>query len=139
MSLSASGGDDFETATFHTNGTPTGVQENVVSLEATEDREIHSALLAVNSGGDITVEASFSANMFMEGAISQDDTAGGVVAMTRGEAAVTVVEFPAPILWNAGEEIHIHVDNATGSGQDAHGIIGYVPVGEFSRQRLRDR
>lgn len=122
--------------------------ENLVTIEATEDREIRFVALSLTDG-NLLAEVSFSSTFELNDATSNsaDDTASGVLIAERGRSSDGAAGDPlqviyydsAPPIWEAGEEINLHTNNFSAAEEQVRVIIGYVPVGEFNRSRLRNR
>lgn len=108
-----------------------------MTFEASEDRLL-VAVASVHSGGDATVETSFSNSMLTDSQ-ETDETASGVVHFGRSQNhPATVFESDEYPVWHAGEELNVHVDNAGGSSVLVLTLIWYIPVGDFHRSRLRN-
>lgn len=138
--MSVAGGDnELETAVVQHNTSSNVQDEDAEQLEASEDRLIHFVRLEDTAGG-ITSEVSFSSSFTLNANGAKDETASGVLAVTRSNSAGGVLDYTsAPPTWDAGEELHLHTNNTTGTSQQTRVIVGYEPIGEFRRDRLRNR
>lgn len=138
MSLSGGGGNEVEMAAIRTEVSSGTVLENSGVLEASEDREIHGVYLK-NNEANCTSELSFSSSMLLD-QDAQDEISSGVLAVTNSGATSTIdmPDSAAPI-WQAGEEISVHVDNQGSGSALTFVIVYYRPIGDFQRERLRNR
>lgn len=128
----------METAAAQAN-VPAGTQEEAtVTIEAQEDRDVHFVSLEVQQA-DSAVEVSFSAAQLLVGE-TVDETASGVLAVhgRHGSSMSKIFRYDsAPIRWDAGEEINLHVNNFSASENQVRLTIGYVPMDIPSREQLR--
>lgn len=140
------GGPDLETAAAQADIGGATQTENAKIFEATEDREVHWVLLDMNKV-NCAAEVSFNAEQLLDGD-TIDETASGVLAVFRPGAAdnataalegQVVTYESAPPQWDAGEEISLHVNNFETAQTQVRVVIGYVPIGDFDRQTLRNR
>lgn len=138
MSISGSG-NEVETAAGRVDVAGNTTEENAIVLEASEDREVH-AIQVKNNQANCTSEVSFSNQMLFDTAGEFDEIASGVLAFSQsgGNAFNDVPDSAAPH-WEAGEELNVHVDNANSSSALTTIIVYYRPIGDFSRERLRNR
>lgn len=147
MSVSR-GGNEIETATMQAEPASGVEDENIVTVEASEDRIVHFVQLMVTEANCLA-EVSFSASFQFNDAASNsgDNIASGVLMVFRGgesdttgmRSVPTTYYDSAPPHWDAGEEISLHTNNFSASTAQVRVIIGYEPVGEFNRDRLRNR
>lgn len=137
MSISGSG-NEVETAAGRVDVAAGTTTENAQTFEASEDRILVGAAIK-NNEADATAEVSFSSSMLTDSQTA-DEIASGVIVMTNSGSDVQVI-FPEGTgpLWDAGEEISVHVDNAGANSVLNLTTLYYRPVGDFSRDRLRNR
>lgn len=137
----ASGGNELETATMQAEPSMGVQDENLVVVEAAEDREVHFVYATV-TGSDCTVEVSFSSSFELNNAAANtgEDIASGVLLGFQAFRGQMSADFTsAPPHWDAGEEISLHTNNKSGSSVQVRVVIGYKPIGDFERDRLRNR
>lgn len=139
VSLSSSAGEDIESAAGRKDTPTGGVEENELVFEATEDRIILGFSLSINQV-DCIAELSFSSRMLTKDTPKIDETGSGVVAVVNSDENLyqTVGGDPG-IMWHAGEELNLHVDNLSGNANLTTVVIHYLPVGEFNRNQLRNK
>jgi len=132
-------GEGVETAAGRIDAAAGTVEENALVFEASEDRILVGAV-AAPGGNDVTCELSFSSQMLTDAAPSSDETASGVVCLVNSAGSAYWPFFgETGAKWHAGEELNLHVDNASGSQELVIVLIAYIPVGEFNRSTLRNR
>lgn len=139
MTLGKDHREEVETAVGRTDVASGTVAENALTFEASEDRRL-VAVTVENNTVDATTEVSFSSQMTLDTAGAIDSIASGVLAAVNSDKEVQV-RFEDQIApeWDAGEEISVHVDHQ-GSGSCLSLVtLHYVPVGDFHRDRLRNR
>lgn len=147
----ASGSNELETATMQAEVATSVEDENIVTIEASEDRLVHRVLLMVDNAACLA-EVSFSSSFEFNSAANNegDPIASGVLAVfqggtdgtsTTGMRSMPSIDYStAPPRWDAGEEISLHTNNKQGTDPvQVRVLILYEPVGEFSRERLRNR
>lgn len=145
--MSIASGNEIETAAGQDNIGSSATTDNAIVFEASEDRRLHAVLVTV-SKQNCVAEVSFSNTPLLDGE-NVDDIASGVVAVQRpGDTnnaqpgnTGTYIRFPesAAPHWEAGEELNVHINNFETSETQVRVIAYYVPVGDFSRERLRNR
>lgn len=112
--------------------------EAALTFEASEDRIV--VAVQVKNAGNVTTELSFSATMLTQNQPVSDDISSGILAVSNSAGNQHQYWFGlhGPV-WSAGEEIHLHVDNASANSHVFTPTIYYIPIGEFLRERLRNR
>lgn len=134
----ASGDNDLESAAGRATATNNTVEENLIVLEASEDREIH-AVQVQTVEDSTTAEVSFSNSMLLDSAATDETASGILLAYNRTARGSSLIELPAPVRWSAGEELNVHCDNASSNNSLVAVVVHYQPVGEFRRSRLRNQ
>lgn len=130
MSLSKGGGGgqfgaEIYTAVRQDTAATGGVTEDVIRLEAREDRRIVGFLFGKNDAAGF-VEVSHSSGSTLSNNSGDEDRSGSIA--TFGGSGGDALIFPRDqwIEWSENAEIHLHTRNNTGAGIEYHLTIYYV-------------
>lgn len=118
--MSLSGSAETERAVVTEGIAAGGAQVDFAQLQATEGRTIVGVVYMDNSTADAGGELSFSSQRTIN-AETQDNTKAATVFTSYGGGQLWGLD----IRWDAGEELHVHAVNNSGSTVQATFIVYY--------------
>lgn len=121
--MSVQGAGETERATINRTVTASsGTNNDVVQLQAQEDRRIKEIVVVDSSEADVGAEVSFSSSSTFRANATEDASRAATLHYHEG----TYSRSRMDVRWSRGEEIHLHTANGGGTDEDLNVIVYYV-------------